>query len=109
MADFLIEASIKSLLIFALAMGGFAYATSREKTEPMFVIRNAAASLSIGEASFANKPFQTLVEETRDGQTRRLVKGMAHPRAGGSMLVLYCGNPPGPGDTSVTKPLEKKR
>jgi NADH-quinone oxidoreductase subunit H len=31
MADFLIEASIKSLLIFALAMGGFAYATWIER------------------------------------------------------------------------------
>jgi NADH-quinone oxidoreductase subunit H len=31
MADFLIEASIKSLLIFALAMGGFAYATWVER------------------------------------------------------------------------------
>ncbi len=31
MADFLIEASIKSVLIFALAMGGFAYATWIER------------------------------------------------------------------------------
>jgi NADH-quinone oxidoreductase subunit H len=31
MADFLIEASIKSLLIFAVAMGGFAYATWIER------------------------------------------------------------------------------
>src|SRR5512136_1829891 len=31
MADFLIEASIKSLMIFALAMGGFAYATWIER------------------------------------------------------------------------------
>jgi hypothetical protein len=87
-------------------VGGFAYATSRPKTEPMFVIRDASASIIMGESCFNGNPFIALVEETRGSETRRLFNGMAPGRTGGSMLPLYVGYAAAAGSTvPLTKPL----
>jgi len=87
-------------------VGGFAYATSRPKTEPMFVIRDSSASIIMGESCFNGNPFLTLVEETRGDQTRRLHKGMAPGRTGGSMLPLYVGYAaPAGAPVPLTEPL----
>lgn len=72
-------------------LGGFAYATSRPKTEPMFIADESSLSVTIGESCFNGNPFITLVEETRGGRTRRLYRGMAPGRTGGSVLPLYVG------------------
>ena len=43
----------------------------------MFVIHETAATITLGEACFNGNPFITLIEETRNGVTRRLYKDMA--------------------------------
>lgn len=72
-------------------IGGFAYATSKTKVEPMFLIENAAASITLGESCFNGNPFTKLVKEARGGKTKILKKGEAPGRTGGSMLPLYVG------------------
>ncbi len=75
-------------------LGGFCYATSGPKTDPMFVVREASLSVTIGESCFNRNPFETLVSETRDGVTKTLRKGEAPGRTGGSMLPLFVGARP---------------
>ncbi len=72
-------------------LGGFCYATGGTKTEPMFVIHEAAATFVIGESCFNNNPFVELVRETRKGATKVLKRGEAPGRTGGSVLPLFVG------------------
>jgi hypothetical protein len=72
-------------------LGGFCYAQGAEKTTPMFVLRDSAGCFTIGEATFNRRPFHTVVEETRGGETRTLKKGEAPGRCNGSMIPLFVG------------------
>jgi len=72
-------------------LGGFCYATGNTKTTPMFTIDNASLSVTIGEASFNNRPFQQIVRETREGETKLLKRGAAPTRCNGTALPLYVG------------------
>lgn len=72
-------------------LGGFAYATSGPKTEPMFSIHQSAASFILRETCFNGNPFQVMVSETRDGQTKILGKDEVPRRTGGGLLTLYTG------------------
>jgi len=72
-------------------VGGFCYATGQPKTMPMFVSSDSSISLTIGEACFNRKPFNMIVREVRNGETRLLRKGQAPPRCNGSMLPLFVG------------------
>jgi hypothetical protein len=83
-------------------IGGFIYAnkayrTTAEKT--WFVIEDAArVSFTVGEWVGRKQPF-TPVIETRNGETRRLEYGDAHPRGQGSMAPLFVGYPADPKPT----------
>ncbi|GAB4456361.1 MAG: hypothetical protein OHK0029_14120 [Armatimonadaceae bacterium] len=70
-------------------VGGFAYATSGPKTDPMFTVRDARMSATFGEACFNGNPFRVVVSETRSGQTRLLNRGETLGRLNGSQLPLY--------------------
>ncbi|MDX9754474.1 MAG: endopolygalacturonase, partial [bacterium] len=72
-------------------LGGFCYATSHEKIEPMFVSVDSDVCYVIGESSFNDWPFMILVRETRGKETKELKKGNAPGRTGGSMIPLFTG------------------
>jgi len=72
-------------------LGGFCYATGGPKTEPMFIVDNAAAAFVIGESCFNNNPFIELVKEKRGNEVRILKRGQAPTRTGGSVLPLFAG------------------
>lgn len=72
-------------------LGGFCYATSNEKVKPMFINENSSVSLTIRESCFNGNPFKILVEEIREGETRRLMRGDVPGRSGGSVIPLYTG------------------
>ncbi len=72
-------------------LGGFCYATGGPKTEPMFIVDNAAATFVIGESCFNNNPFIELVKEKRGNEVRILKRGQAPTRTGGSVLPLFAG------------------
>jgi hypothetical protein len=72
-------------------LGGFAYATSSVKTDPMFINDNSSMCVTLGEACFNRRPFLKLVEERRGDQTRLLEKGQVPERCNGSMINLYVG------------------
>jgi len=51
-------------------LGGFIYAQGAEKTTPMFVVKNAQMTATVGETSWNKRNFKTILEETRSGQTK---------------------------------------
>ena len=53
-------------------LGGFSYTVGQSLPDPMFVVNNARASFTFSEVCFTDKPFQTIVAETRGGQTKTL-------------------------------------
>ncbi len=53
-------------------LGGLCYTVGDERQEPMFVVDNAQASVSMVEINFTGKPFETIVRETHNGDTRVL-------------------------------------
>ena len=55
-------------------LGGFSYTVGQSLPDPMFVVKDARASFTFGEVCFTDKPFQTIVAETRDGQTKTLAR-----------------------------------
>jgi hypothetical protein len=60
----------------------------------MFVNDNSSVSLAgIRETNFNNNPFPIAVEETRNGDTRRLTPDEAASGVNGSALPLYVGYP----------------
>ena len=72
-------------------LGGFCYTCTPSGPDPMFVIDNASASFTIGEAAFNGKPYEILVRETRGGVTKELRRADAPGRMGGCLLPLYVG------------------
>jgi hypothetical protein len=74
-------------------LGSFVYATTGPKLEPMYRVVDASLTAIMGEACFNGNPYWTLLEETRQGETRSLYKGQAPARAGGSMLPLLSARP----------------
>lgn len=76
-------------------LGGLCYTTTAG-TDPMFGTNNGAMSVSIAEVAYNIPPFQTLVSETRNGITRKLLRGQAPVRfdfLGGSALPLFVADP----------------
>ncbi len=75
-------------------LGALIFSNGIKKQEPIFRIINASSSFAgVGEAHFDGPSFQTWVEETRGGITRRLNRGEipARTAANGRALVLYKG------------------
>lgn len=70
-------------------LGGLCHATGPAKTMPMFVCKEAALSVSIGESAPEGNPFSILVSETRGVSTKTLSKGEVPSRAGGSAISLF--------------------
>ncbi len=84
-------------------LGLFAYATSREKIEPMFSVDSGSAlSVTYGESCFNGKPFWTVLKETREGETRYLYKNQLNARSGGSMAALLTAYPPSSSSAQTT-------
>jgi hypothetical protein len=77
-------------------IGGFCYTTTPPKGAPMFVNQGSWLSVTLGEACFGGQPYQTLISETRGGETRTLKRGDVPGRAGGSLIMLYTGHPAAP-------------
>lgn len=68
-------------------LGGLVYANKADNpAKRAFVVRDSDFSLSIAQHIIRNQPFN-MVEETRDGETRLLLPGMASTRG----FVLYSG------------------
>lgn len=77
--------------------GGLVIAGSGPKSDPMFVIREASANLTIGEVAFEGSPFRSIVSEIRKGVTRVIERGAPHladllpEHGGGVAMSLYVG------------------
>jgi hypothetical protein len=56
-------------------MGGFSYTTTAGKLAPMYVNDNSSVFTFFTEVCFNGDPFQTLIRETRDQQTRTVIPG----------------------------------
>ncbi|WP_428386209.1 glycosyl hydrolase family 28-related protein [Mucisphaera sp.] len=85
-------------------LGALVYATGAPKVEPMFINNESSLSVSIGEANFHSPPrnYNILVEETRDGVTKRLYASDAYVGYGnGSLIPLYVGYVPEPSTLCV--------
>jgi hypothetical protein len=78
-------------------LGGFVMASGGPKSDPMFFIQDASASIVAGEVAFQGSPFRILVSETRAGVNRILERGspgvdaIVSAHAGGSALPFYAG------------------
>ncbi len=78
-------------------MGALAVASGGTKSDPMFSIQESSASLICSELAFRGNPFRVIIDETRGGIPRALVRGEAGVdglvtiRAGGAALPLYTG------------------
>lgn len=73
-------------------LGGLSYTTTKGKLGPMFVVEDAALSITLGEVCYSGDPFHTLARETRQGETKELRRGDAPLRASflqGSRLPLF--------------------
>jgi hypothetical protein len=70
-------------------LGCFAYCTTGASKEPMFVVKDSAFSVTMGEAHFGGR-FDVLVRETRGAETKELNRKDAKSRYGiGALLPLY--------------------
>jgi len=72
--------------------GAFIYANTGTPKGPLFVLRDAAFSATMGEYVIRKQPFRQLVVETRGGRTRTLEFGQAPRRGGGSKWSLFSGH-----------------
>jgi len=78
-------------------MGALAVSSGGTKSDPMFSIQESSASLICSELAFRGNPFRVIINETRGGIPRALVRGEAGVdglvtiRAGGAALPLYAG------------------
>lgn len=59
-------------------LGGFSYTTTAGKLAPMFVTRNASVFTFFNEVCNNGDPFVTLINETKDGETKILRREEAH-------------------------------
>jgi Pectate lyase superfamily protein/F5/8 type C domain/Protein of unknown function (DUF642) len=76
-------------------LGGLVYTTTAG-TDPMFTLADSRLSATIGEIAYGVQPYSVLVQETRQGITRSLLRGQAplrFPFLGGSALPLFVGSP----------------
>jgi hypothetical protein len=75
-------------------VGGFIYANKDKlPKKQMFLCRDSLLSFTVGEwVTKRNAPFD-IIEETRGGETKRLLKKQAPPRGTGSMIPLYSNRP----------------
>ena len=77
--------------------GGLIVATGGPKFDPMFLIRDASASLIASEIAFQGSPYRIIVSESRAGTDRVLERGLAGVsailpnHAGGTALPFYAG------------------
>jgi len=64
--------------------GTFSYTTTAGKLAPMFVNHNSSMFTFFNEICFTGEPFQTLIQETRQGQTKtvRIGEGQTWPYIG---------------------------
>lgn len=70
-------------------LGCFAYCTTGASKDPMFVVKDSAFSVTMGEAHFGGR-FDVLVRETRGAETKELNRKDAKSRYGiGALLPLY--------------------
>jgi hypothetical protein len=80
---------------FTELLGGLFYAAGKQDpNEPLFRINNASASfVGVAEAFFDQDTYQVWVEETRNSETRKLMRKDVPGRrtANGHALVLYTG------------------
>lgn len=60
-------------------LGGFSYTTTAGKLAPMFVNDDSSVWAFFGEVCFNGDPFETVIRETRRGETRTLGKGRGEP------------------------------
>lgn len=70
-------------------LGGFSYTTTAGKLAPMFVNEGSSVFVFFAEVCFNNDPFQTLIRETRGGETRTVERG-------GGSTTPYSGYPAKP-------------
>jgi hypothetical protein len=56
-------------------LGGFSYTTTAGMLAPMFVNVGSSVLAFFAEVCFNNDPFQTLIRETRGGETRTVERG----------------------------------
>lgn len=67
------------------------------KSDPMFVIREASASLSVGEIAFQGSPYRSIVSETRKGVKKVIERGAPYltdllpEHGGGVAMAVYVG------------------
>jgi hypothetical protein len=77
--------------------GGLVMSGTGPKSDPMFVIVEASANLSVGEIAFQGSPYRSIVSETRKGVTRVIERGAPHladllpEHGGGIAMPLYSG------------------
>jgi hypothetical protein len=55
--------------------GNFSYTTTAGGLGPMFVNEGSSVFAFLGEVCYSGNPFQTLIKETRDGQTKTVPVG----------------------------------
>ena len=67
-------------------LGSFSYSVGNTKLAPMFIIKDAQASLSFSEICFSGQPFPIIMQETQNGVTRTIEQG--DPRWG-SCFTLF--------------------
>jgi hypothetical protein len=56
-------------------LGGFSYTTTAGKLAPMFVNNNASVFAFFGEVCYNGDPYETIIQEVRDGTTKKVRKG----------------------------------
>ncbi len=61
-------------------LGGFSYTTTAGKLAPMFISTDSSVWAFFNEVCFNGDPFQTLIRETRSGQTREVARGNGDTR-----------------------------
>lgn len=75
-------------------VGGFIYSNQAiPDGQPMFIVRDAAFSATVGESSFSGKPYPILVQQKRDGVQKDLLRDQALRRGGASALPLFVARP----------------
>ena len=73
-------------------LGSFSYTVGAHLPDPMFVVDNAQASLRFSEVCYSGQPYDTIVRETRGGETREMKK--AAPDWGGLFTLFTSGAAP---------------
>ena len=56
-------------------LGGFSYTTTAGKLAPMFVNVDSSAFVFFSEVCYNGDPFETLISETRNKQTKVVKRG----------------------------------